>query len=261
MFPSPSRPTVKLASTLAVLIALLLGAPGRSTGVEPSPGTQKAHRFQADITTAATHEYLLFLPREAQANPAGRHPLLVFLHGAGERGTNLASVAVHGPPKLVGSHPDFPFIVASPQCAPHQFWEPAVLDAFLDHLLKNHPVDPARVYLTGLSMGGNGTWAWATRSPHRFAAIAPICGWGDPIRVWLASGPRRDALARLPIWAFHGGKDTVVPLADSQAMVTAFGRLGNEARLTIDPEAGHDSWTAAYANPALFDWFLSHRLP
>ena len=251
-----------LIACLALLRPLL--AASQTTSPPPTavrPGTQEARSFRASVTTEAAYAYQLFVPKDPAAAPGHTWPLLVFLHGAGERGTDIAKVTVHGPPRIVASRPDFPFVVASPQCPDHAFWDPAQLDLFLDHLLATYPVDPSRVYLTGLSMGGNGSWAWATRSPHRFAAVAPICGWADPVRVWLASGPRREALSRLPIWAFHGAKDNVVPLEGSQAMVAAFERIGNKPRLTIDPEAGHDSWTAAYANTALYDWFLTQRRP
>lgn len=250
--------------TLALLAGplLLIGcAHVTATGPRPEAGRQQPQHFAATRTVHAAYDYQLFLPRDYRSGKDTRWPLIVFLHGAGERGTNIARVTVHGPPKLVPARPDFPFVVVSPQCPEHRLWEVADLDALLDDVLGRYAVDPSRVYLTGLSMGGNGSWAWATARPERFAAVAPICGWGEPIRVWIASGPRRDALTRLPIWAFHGAKDTVVPPADSETMVAAFGRLGNKVRLTVYPDAGHDAWTATYDNPALYDWFLSNRRP
>ena len=111
-------------------------------------------------------------------------------------------------------------------------------------------MDTRRIYLTGLSMGGYGTWATATRYPDRFAAIAPICGGGE---VLLAN-----LLKDTPIWAFHGDADTVVPLSKSQEMVEAVNRSGGNAKLTIYPGVNHDSWTQTYNNDALYEWFLSH---
>lgn len=225
------------------------------------PGTQEARTFRAQRTVGTGFGYQLFVPKDYGADAARRWPLLVFLHGAGERGTDLDRVTVHGPPQRVKGQPDFPFVLVSPQCPEGAFWSVEELDLLLDHLLAELAVDPQRVCLTGLSMGGNGSWAWATARPERFAAVAPICGWGDPVRVWLASEPRKSQLARLPVWAFHGAKDNVIPLADSERMVSAFGRIGNQVRLTVYPEAGHDSWTEAYRDPALYEWLLAQRRP
>jgi predicted peptidase len=113
------------------------------------------------------------------------------------------------------------------------------------------PVDEDRIYLTGLSMGGYATWAWATLQPGRFAAIAPIAGGWAP----------EDAckLKELPIWAFHGAKDSVVPVGPHQQMIDAINACGGDAKFTVYPDADHDSWTATYANPELFEWFLRHR--
>ena len=239
-------------ATLALMPALMSS---------PLPAAQEPQRFETTVQRSVSIPFLLFLPQGYQPTGENRWPLLLFLHGAGERGTDLDLVARHGPPKLVKDRPGFPFVVVSPQCPEGATWEPEALDALLDHLLSRHAVDPKRVYLTGLSMGGYGTWAWAALRPQRFAAIAPICGGGEPIRIWLASGARRDALARLPIWAFHGAKDPVVPLAESERMIDAYKRLGNTPKLTVYPEAGHDAWTETYANPAFFDWLLQQQLP
>lgn len=238
----------------------LAGCASSPTAPRLAAGQQPRHQ-NVRYETSGTVGYQLFLPQVYCAGDARRWPLIVFLHGAGERGTNLDLVTVHGPPKIVKSRPDFPFIVASPQCPPDVLWDVRLLDAWLDQLVAQLPVDPKRIYLTGLSMGGNGTWAWATERPERFAAAAPICGWADPVRVWIASGPRKDALKRLPVWAFHGAKDNVVPLSGSQTMGDAFARIGNPIKLTVYPDAGHDAWTTTYANQELYDWFLSHTLP
>lgn len=245
----------------ALPLALLLTHVSPMPAAELNPGRQHPQRIEITIRRQVSVPYLLFLPSDYQADGARRWPLMIFLHGAGERGHDLQLVTRHGPPKIVGQRPDFPFIVASPQCPPGERWDTVALDAMLSDLLQSHAVDPKRVYLTGLSMGGFGTWAWASASPDRFAAIVPICGGGDPIPVWLSAGPARDALARLPIWAFHGAKDTVVTLAESERMIEAYRRIGNQPKLTVYPEAGHDSWTETYDNPALYEWLLSHQRP
>ena len=191
--------------------------------------------------------YLLHLPKGAE----GPQPLILFLHGAGERGDDLSALLKHGIPKLAARDERFPFIAASPQCPAESWWthhlEP--LSELLDELEARLPVDRRRVYLTGLSMGGYGTWALAALSPERFAAAAPICGGGDAETAPL--------LKNLPIWAFHGAKDELVPLKRTETMVGAVNRAGGNARLTIYPDAGHDSWTETYDNPGLYDWFRS----
>jgi predicted peptidase len=186
--------------------------------------------------------------------------LILFLHGAGERGTDVWKVATHGPPKNVVEHPDFPFIVVSPQCPEGQFWSNDLLLALLDEIGRKYAVDPERIYLTGLSMGGFGTWSLGVSHPERFAAIAPICGGGEWISVVLSSRDRIQELKSLGVWAFHGAKDPVVPLDESQRMVDALKKVGvHEVKLTVYPEAGHNSWTETYNNPELYKWFLEHR--
>lgn len=211
--------------------------------------TQQAKTFEKAILVSAKLEYLLSLPADyAQSNQ--KWPLVLFLHGAGESGTDLNKVKVHGPPKIVEAKGPFPFILVSPQC-PGRGWNPDVLNALLDDLMKNYRVDPDRVYLTGLSMGGYGTWALAAAHPEKFAAIAPICGGGSP-----KDAPK---LARLPIWVFHGAKDTTVPLQRSEEMVEAIKAAGGNPKFTVYPDAGHDSWTATYDNPEFYTWLLAQK--
>ncbi|MGE3818765.1 MAG: prolyl oligopeptidase family serine peptidase [Isosphaeraceae bacterium] len=203
------------------------------------------------MTVKVKLNYLLFLPEGYEADKEKRWPLMLFLHGAGESGDALEKVKAHGPPKLLEKKTDFPFIVVSPQ-SPGRGWNPDTLNALLDDLSARYRVDPDRVYLTGLSMGGFGTWALAASRPDRFAAIAPICGGGNP----------RDAekLKGLPIWVFHGAKDPVVPLGASESMVNALKAAGAaEVKFTVYPDASHDSWTETYDNPAFYEWLLSHK--
>jgi predicted peptidase len=155
--------------------------------------------------------YLLHLPAEYKSDPAKKWPLILFLHGAGERGTNLWMVATHGPPHIATTNASFPFIVVSPQCSEGKYWETEPLLGLLDEVMKKYPVDPRRVYLTGLSMGGYGTWELGTTHPERFAAMAPICGGGHLISVLLSSREKGPALQSLGVWAgrigTHGGSD------------------------------------------------------
>ena len=126
-----------------------------------------------------------------------------------ERGADVRKVATHGPPKIVQSKTDFPFIVVSPQCPRAENWSDDVLLALLDEVNRKYKVDQSRIYLTGLSMGGYATWSLGLKHPEKFAAIAPICGGGDDIGLLLAEGKHLRRLKELPVWAFHGGKDQV----------------------------------------------------
>ena len=224
------------------------------------PGTQRQQHFHRQLTHTADLGYLLFLPEGYAATGPNKWPLVLFLHGAGERGTNLDLVTVHGPPKLVKTAKDFPFVVVSPQCPAEGIWHDDEVLALLESVNAKYNIDTNRVYLTGLSMGGSDSWSLGTKYPERFAAIAPICGGGDDLPLLLASPEQKRALGTLGIWAFHGGKDTVVPVGESQRMTNALIKAGcNDVKLTIYPEAGHDSWTQAYNDPELWKWFLAHH--
>jgi len=145
------------------------------------PVGQHAHTFNIEANETNVN-YLLFLPDKYNEEKKD-WPLILFLHGSGERGSVIDSVKKHGPPKIVEQVPDFPFIVLSPQCPKEQQWSNDILIPLLDEIVKKYRVDEKRIYLTGLSMGGFGTWALAIQYPHRFAAIAPICGGGDTSKV------------------------------------------------------------------------------
>lgn len=215
--------------------------------------------FEKKLTNTVQANYLLYLPKE-YADATNRWPLMFFLHGAGERGGNLSKVSVHGPPKLVKQRKEFPFIIVSPQCPADEVWDDTTLLALLDLVCARYRVDTNRIYLTGLSMGGYGTWSLGLRHPERFAAIAPICGGGDVLPILLASRRNSKALRSLGVWAFHGAKDPVVPVSESERMIAALRKAGvKDVQLTVYPEAEHDSWTETYEDPKLFEWFLAHR--
>ena len=215
---------------------------------------QTRHSLSKDLEFSVTLDYkfLLHIPLNDELKVEGNLPLIVFLHGAGERGSDLELVKVHGPPKIVEGQPKFPFAVLSPQCKSGEMWDPASLDLLLDQILSEYPIDASRIYLTGLSMGGRGTWDWAMYAPQRFAAIAPICGWGERFM--------SHKIKDVPTWIFHGALDQVVPLKESIDMVNALRRNGNDqVKFTVYEEANHDSWTETYNNAKLYEWFLSHR--
>ena len=197
--------------------------------------------------------YLSYVPDGYGKNRSQDWPLLLFLHGAGERGSDLELVKIHGPPKLIETGKKFPFVVISPQCPRDTGWVPPALEALIDSIQRRYRIDSARIYVTGLSMGGFGTWELAERHPERYAAVIPICGGGDPSRA--------QNLRNLPVWAFHGAQDDVVPLSGSKDMIDAIKAAGGNPRFTIYPQAGHDSWTETYANDEIYSWLLQQRRP
>lgn len=228
------------------LFGLCLGL-GRTT-VADEP--QIHQQFKGEIKVPVSVNYLLYLPKEYKANE-NKWPLVLFLHGAGESGSDLEKVKLHGPPKHVEAGEQYPFILVSPQATTaRRGWDPATLNALIDEIVATHRVDTDRIYVTGLSMGGFGTWALAQAYPNKFAAIAPICGGGDTMKAELIS--------KLPIWVFHGGKDQIVAAKQSEDMVAALKERGApNVKFTLYPEAGHDSWTETYKNPELWTWLLS----
>jgi predicted peptidase len=183
---------------------------------------------------------------------ANKWPLILFLHGRGESTGPLSTVKKWGVPEFIDHGVDFPYIVASPQCPPSpKSWsepeEQALLLALLGHLTNAFKVDTDRIYLTGLSMGGFGSWRLAADHPDLFAAVVPICGGGDP--------KDADKLKGLPIWAWHGVADPAVPVQRSIDMVDALKKAGSTTvRLTTLEGIGHVSWQAAYASPDLYLW-------
>ncbi len=193
--------------------------------------------------------YLLYVPK---TDGGERLPLVLFLHGGGEGGDWIERVKKHGLPKLIDEGKSFPFIVVSPQNPSEtQFWDDQQLLSLIDELQAEFPVDASRIYLTGLSRGGFGAWRLAIQNPERFAALVPICGGGP--------APYVKRLKNVPTWVFHGAKDRVIPLEESQRMVDALRLAGGNVRFTIYPEADHDAWTETYNNPELYEWLLKQQ--
>lgn len=234
-------------AALALVLSFCFTAIGQDT---PPAGKQFA--LSTDVDGRTKFDYLLYLPEE-YAKSDKKFPLVLFLHGAGERGDNLDLVQVHGPPKLIAAGKHFPFVVVSPQCKADTWWQAAELSDLIDHIEAKHRIDKDRIYVTGLSMGGFGTWALAAYEPTRFAAIAPVCGGGNPIAT------RYTQPIDAAIWTFHGGKDSVVPIEESQKMVRALQGRGVNVKLTVYPDANHDSWSATYNNEELYRWLLRHK--
>jgi predicted peptidase len=246
------------------LIGFLLCVNTMNAQDKPQDRMQKAHKFSRKITKTVGCDYLVWLPKNYDAKSKKGSPLILFLHGAGERGTNLWKATTHGPSKYIADHPDFPFLLITPLCPANSTWSDEILLALLDEVTKKFSVDETRIYLTGLSMGGFGAWSLGLAYPEKFAAIAPICGGGSAGPIILARNgydPKRaKALKTLPVWVFHGAKDPVVPVEESERLVKALRQLGiEEIDLTIYPEAQHNSWTETYKNPELYEWFLKHQ--
>lgn len=192
-------------------------------------------------------KFLLYLPKDYKATE--KYPLVIFLHGSGERGNDLNKVKIHGVPRQIKEGKEFPFIMVAPQCPEGEQWSNDVLNELYLEIVNTYSVDTNRVYLTGLSMGGYGTWAFAEQYPDRFAAIVPICGGGKPYNVWV--------LKNVPVWVFHGTKDMAVPFNESENMVNFLKKAGGNVKFTVIENGGHDVWTDAYKNPELYEWMLA----
>jgi predicted peptidase len=233
------------AAAILILCAIPLLADDKD-----QTGKQVPKELEKEITVKVKMNYLLYLPKD-YGKEDKKWPLVLFLHGAGETGNDLEKVKKHGPPKLIEAGKEFPFILVSPQ-AQKFGWDPDTLNALLDDVVAKYKVDKDRIYVTGLSMGGMGTWALAASKPDRFAAIIPICGAGNP-------GDAKK-LKELPIRIFQGGKDQVIKPETAEAMEKALKEAGAaDVKLTIYPEAGHDSWTKAYDDPETWEWLLKQK--
>ena len=176
----------------------------------------------------------------------------MFLHGAGTRWTSLETLEGNAISRYAQANADFPFVVVMPLCTEETWFDLWQQLKDLVALLQNTPwVDASRLYLSGNSMGGYGTWQLAISVPDAFAAMIPVCGGG---MYWDAG-----RLKKIPVWAFHGALDTTVLPEESQKMVDAVNKRGGNAKLTIYPNNTHDAWTDTYSNPEVYAWLLQHR--
>ena len=209
------------------------------------------HRWESDRWH--NFGYVVNLPENYDETKT--YPLVFFLHGAGERGENLDSVATHGYMRYVREQgKQYPFLFVAPQCPDPQYWGcyTESLLAFIDYICDTYPVDRDRVILTGLSMGGTGTWMLAMADPDRFSCIVPICGTGI---VWNAKH-----LAKLPIRIYHGDDDYIVPFEESVSMLRELTRAGAaDVKLNICYGVGHNAWEVAYTDDSLIDWMLAQK--
>lgn len=201
-----------------------------------------------------THlNYLVQLPRGYHEDTNRLWPLVFYLHGLGEGGYHVEKVLKFGPPKLIAQGKDLPCIVVSPQIPDGYFTfrESNATIEVLDEVMARYRVDRRRVHVTGNSMGAYGAVLLAARDPERFASLVTMCGGVD----YVDSLRLRD----VPLWAFHGGEDPIIPVEESRRLVRLVNEIGGHARLTIYPDLGHNCWDRAYADPALWEWMLSQK--
>lgn len=201
-----------------------------------------------------TLRYMITTPTDYR--PEERLPLVVFLHGAGERGDDLSLVRRIGGAKVFAADPDFQgtrAVTLSPQCPMPDIWSnhTFTVHALILHIMDAYHIDPERVSITGLSMGGFGTWEMICRYPELFSAAGPVCGGGMS---WRCDLPRK-----IPVRAFHGDQDRTVPIQYSIMMVQALNAVGGHAELTVYPGVQHDSWVQAYEQSDLLAWLVAQK--
>lgn len=255
LHPHPAPPPLPAAAMTAtplftrrtVLASPLLLTACAQTPMTPQTPQQQAVAFDVLGRSAPVHTWLQLPAGYAQSSQAW--PLVFFLHGSGERGSELDKVKVHGPPKHAAAGRAYPFILCSPQLEEGQRWNPDTLHALRAVLQARYRVDAQRITATGLSLGGHGVWDWAAAYPADLAAIAPVCGFGNPARVCRA--------AQVPVRAYHGDADTVVPLARQQACVDALRACGGQVDFIVYPGVGHNAWDPAYEDAALVPWLMA----
>lgn len=270
---SPSRRRLLHALPLAGLGAVA-GLAGCRSGA-PAPDTGRFVRRTVKIAGRSAR-YQVFVPAAARSRPL---PVVLFLHGSGERGDDGEAQVQAGLGPYVRAHAaDFPALVVFPQSPADASWEgdtATLALATLDAATAEFGGDDRRTYLTGMSRGGYGTWSLALRAPGRFAALVPVCGGITPpgtrpdldnLQVESTAGTAdpfaaaAQSLRHIPSWAFHGARDDVVPPEQSRRMVAALQHVGADVRYTEFPDANHNSWDAAYGMPELWTWlFAQHR--
>ncbi len=242
----------------AVCLALFTGCASVSkSSAPPTAKVTPARGFQNRVFTDAAgekHPFVVFVP--AKFEPGNQPPVMLFLHGAGERGTNnIDQIMVGLGPAIWKRKGTFPFVTVIPQCRTGSNWLADGPDAqwalaMLKQTQAEFGTDPDRVYLTGLSMGGAGTWSIAAKNPSAWAAIVPMCAGPN------TANAEKFAAARLPIWNFCGDKDREGTVKASRDMQEALTKAGGNAKYTEYPGVGHNCWDDAYGTDALYTWLL-----
>ena len=213
-----------------------------------------SEKFITNLTMQVSLKYNIYFPDNYYDSDT-KFPLVLFLHGAGERGDDLRLVEKHGIPKMINNGINFPFITVAPQCPKFQYWsEPVNVKTLLllvEEIIKKNKVDIERIYATGLSMGGYGTLAIAKERPDLFSAIIPVCGGLDTTDI--------ERLKDIPIWLFHGDEDKVVPVENSELIYDLLKPINPEIKITIYKGINHNSWEMTYNNQNIYDWMLKYK--
>ena len=216
-----------------------------------------SQKAKLDTALPVTLPYWVYLPDDYHDTQQD-YPLILFLHGSGERGADYEILRSHGILGAIEEGLQLPFIVVAPQCPTNQGWDahhPALIQIVKD-IAESYRVDQDRMYLTGLSMGGAGAWYLATRYPNYWAAVVPICGMSNRFGGFPAC---LQNITHIPVWAFHGAKDDVIPVEATEELVKALEGYGGNVKFTVYPEAGHDSWSVTYRNSELYRWMLKQE--
>jgi len=202
------------------------------------------------------YHYIAYTPKEYNKDTLKKWPLIIYLHGGSSRGTDTLKLYCCGIPDQIWRKREFPFIIVAPQCSINQRWSTDNwFENFYKEITSKYRVDSNKVYLTGVSLGGSGTWYLAIKYPEKFAAIAPMSGFTRHIDYIMEN---TDKLIDIPIWAFHGKKDKVVQFEDTEWMINNLEGQNNDLKFTADPEADHGMYWSVYPKQELYDWFLKH---
>ena len=203
-----------------------------------------------------SYPYIAYTPKEYNDDNLKKWPLIIYLHGGSSRGTDTIKLYCCGIPDQIWRKREFPFIIVSPQLPINQRWSTDNwFENFYEEITTKYRVDTNKVYLTGVSLGGAGTWYLAIKYPEKFAAIAPISGFTRHIDYIMKN---TDNLSDIPIWAFHGKKDKVVEFEDTEWMINKLEGKNKDLKFTADPDAGHGMYWSIYPGQELYDWFLKH---
>ncbi len=252
--------TITIFVVAASLLSGPLGVWAEDAKANAAPAKSGEAGFVSFVTVAEGEEQPAVVYVPENYDPTREWPLVVFLHGMGERGDDGHRQTEVGIGKAIRENPErFPCLVVMPQCSEDTMWgapenrdgAPASkhIDAAIGHVMETYNIDEDRVSLTGLSMGGYGTFSYGAANAQRFSAFMPVCGGGDP--------GNAAALAKRPMWVFHGGADSVVNPEQSRRMVKAARDAGGDVQYTEYPGVGHNSWDKAYGSEEAIAWLLA----